>query len=202
MKFVNLAMGQGKAPPLKLYVIADRDCDAIRYAKKEGIDAHTIDYSRSAPENLQSIIKTTSPDLIITNWHKIIDEKTASQNKEKMINLHYSLLPAFGGLIGIEPITQAIERNCQFIGPTCHWVDAGVDTGKIICQSIFKPKLRIEETISTMFRLGCLTLLNSLYIVLDLPSSSPSPASINHAPSLRFNEADFDEVFWETLAIS
>ncbi|WP_159066144.1 formyltransferase family protein [Vibrio harveyi] len=43
----------------------------------------------------------------------------------RIVNIHYSLLPSFGGLIGVKPIEKALELGCKYIGPTCHIVDEG-----------------------------------------------------------------------------
>ena len=48
---------------------------------------------------------------IITNWHKIIDPVTVNLYCDKFINLHYSLLPSFGGLIGVAPVEKHTQKN-------------------------------------------------------------------------------------------
>ena len=120
-----------------------------------------------------------------------------------MINLHYSLLPAFGGLIGLDPIKKAYESGCKFIGPTCHYVDEGVDTGKIIAQAIFTTEIVYEDAVKTMFQTGCLTLLNAITqfaaeeIINEIEGSI---VNIQHSPELKFEEACFDEDFWNQIA--
>jgi phosphoribosylglycinamide formyltransferase-1 len=52
-----------------------------------------------------------------------------------MINIHPALLPAFAGKNGIE---QAYNYGVRVYGVTVHYVDAGMDTGKIIAQECFK----------------------------------------------------------------
>ena len=51
----------------------------------------------------------------------------------KIVNIHPALLPAFPGLEGQR---QAIDRGVHYSGCTVHFVDAGVDAGPIILQSV------------------------------------------------------------------
>ena len=49
----------------------------------------------------------------------------------KIINSHPSLLPKFPGAHAVE---DALAAGVELTGATIHWVDEGVDTGKIIAQ--------------------------------------------------------------------
>ena len=53
----------------------------------------------------------------------------------KVINIHPSLLP---DLPGLNAYQRAFEEGRDFSGVTVHFVDEGVDTGRIICQERFK----------------------------------------------------------------
>lgn len=161
-KFFHRAIENNIVSSIRLSMIADRECGAIEYAKKMELDNHIISYSRNNPSILQQLLHEKQPDFIVTNWHKIIDADTVRQHQGKIVNLHYSLLPAFGGLIGTEPIKKAYEQGFKYIGPTCHLVDEGVDTGKIIAQGVFTTDRSPDEAVTMMFRTGCLVLLNGL----------------------------------------
>ena len=54
----------------------------------------------------------------------------------RVINIHPSLLPAFGGkgYYGMRVHRAVLERGCQVTGCTVHLVDDGVDTGPILAQ--------------------------------------------------------------------
>ena len=204
-KFIHQAILCGKLDSVELHVIADRNCGAIEYAAKVGINNSVIQYARSAPEELRSRLLSVGPDLIITTWHKIIDSDTVRAHEGRFINLHYSLLPAFGGLIGIEPIKKAYEHGCKFIGPTCHFVDEGVDTGKIITQAIFSTNRPFAESVTMMFRSGCLVLLNAIKLILHGNESNsarhPFDSNVLFGPSLQA-ELKFNEQFWNRVASS
>lgn len=203
-RFFHQAILHGYFNPADLYLIADRACGATEYAKNVGVPNFLIQYNRKSPEEFRAHLLDIKPDLIITNWHKIIDADTVRANEGKFINLHYSLLPAFGGLIGLEPIKKAYEQGCKFIGPTCHFVDEGVDTGRIITQAIFTTDRPFEESVMLMFRAGCVALLNGVNIVLFGQEATPiqtfscSEVIFDQPPTAESHQ--FNEEFWSRVA--
>ena len=81
-------------------------------------------------------LKEIDPELIVlAGYMKLIGETLLSEYEGKIINIHPSLLPAFPGATGID---DAIQYGVKVMGVTVHYVDAGVDTGKIIDQDSFK----------------------------------------------------------------
>lgn len=205
LKFLHECLLQGLIKNVELSVVADRDCDAIRFAKKNGLAIYQIEYSKSHTQSLRKVLDSINPDVVVTTWHKIIDVDTVKAFESKMINLHYSLLPAFASLIGEEPIKEAYKKGCKFIGPSCHYVDEGVDTGKIIAQAIFKTDIAYQKAVSIMFRTGCITLLNGIIQITneDILGETIKNSNKNedsYDPSLNFNLANFDEGFWYKLA--
>ena len=63
---------------------------------------------------------------------KVLKGKILEVYENKIINFHPSILPSFKGMKAID---QALNSSAILIGNTAHFVDAGVDTGKIIMQS-------------------------------------------------------------------
>jgi len=210
LKFFYLAQKYNFISGIRLSVVADRECGSIEFARKNDLEHYVIKYKRSDVKELTDILGEIKPDIIVTNWHKIIDEDTVRAFKGKLVNLHYSLLPAFGGLIGIEPIKNAYAQGCKYIGPTCHLVDEGVDTGEIISQAIFKTDIPVNEAIEEMFHKGCLILLvgvqqllgEELVVKTITNVDSYGLSSWGFAPPLDFDELLFNEIFWKELAES
>ena len=66
---------------------------------------------------------------------RIISPHFIKEYKNKILNIHPALLPAFPGL---DAQKQAIEFGSKFSGCTVHFVDEGVDTGPIIIQEVVK----------------------------------------------------------------
>ena len=72
-------------------------------------------------------------DLIVcAGFMLILSPKFCEKWENKMINIHPSLLPAFGG--GCHAIKDAWEYGCKVFGVTIHWVIPEVDVGTIIAQ--------------------------------------------------------------------
>lgn len=176
-------------------VIGDRECEAINYAKQNKIPNYIIHYNKTNTHSLQEALNKCKPDLIITNIHKIIDPETLNLYKDKFINLHYSLLPAFSGMIGMETIKAAKVQNVQFIGATCHEVSEEVDAGKILVQGCFTVDWLVDETviIDTVYQTACLCILKGIMFKFKLPYvSKVTRKTINgfevfFSPDLSFN---------------
>jgi phosphoribosylglycinamide formyltransferase-1 len=60
---------------------------------------------------------------------RILSERIT--NKFKIINSHPALLPLYPGA---HAVRDALTAGATETGTTIHWVDAGVDTGKVIAQ--------------------------------------------------------------------
>lgn len=199
LRFINQAIKMGLITNVELVVIASRQCGGLEYAKTAGLKNYQIRYERKNPEELCSLIREHNPNIIVTNWNKIIDEGTVQEFKGRLINLHYSLLPAFAGLLGVEPINRAYISGCKFIGPTCHFLDEGIDTGEIISQAVFETKILQSDAVQLMFRSGCLLLLNSICYLLDIFSNSDHVFEYEKcffSPPLGFDIDLIDENFW------
>jgi len=115
-------------------------------AKKMGIKTEVIESSKYKGMRLQydkeiiSTLKkykvTPSNGLVcLAGFMRIISPYFIKEYKNKILNIHPALLPAFPGL---DAQKQAIEFGSKFSGCTVHFVDEGVDTGPIIIQEIVK----------------------------------------------------------------
>lgn len=75
---------------------------------------------------------------------KIVGPTLLGAYEGRIINIHPAYLPEFPGAHGIEDAWQA---GVSESGVTIHWVDSGVDTGKII-QQVRVPRLA-DDTIES-----------------------------------------------------
>jgi phosphoribosylglycinamide formyltransferase-1 len=198
LKFFYYALKNNVISGVRLSVVADRECGALEFSREKKIENYLISYDQNNSHSLNYLLKEINPDIIITNWHKIIDKDTVLQFSGKFVNLHYSLLPAFSGLIGIEPIKRAYAQGCKFIGPTCHLVDEGVDTGAIIAQAVFDTDRSFDQAVTLMFKKGCIVLLVGIEKILgnNLVEHRSFLLDNTYSPSLEFDECLFDERLW------
>ena len=96
--------------------------DKKEYTQIQGWFEHRLD--EEIPNDTDLIVLAGFM-LILSSW---FCEKWAG----KIINIHPSLLPAFGG--GCHAIEDAWEYGCKIFGVTIHWVIPEVDAGPIITQ--------------------------------------------------------------------
>ena len=78
-----------------------------------------------------------TPDLIVlAGFLVVIPPKMTAKYKNRMINIHPSLIPSFcgKGFYGLKVHEAALERGVKVVGATVHFVDEGTDTGPIILQ--------------------------------------------------------------------
>jgi len=106
----------------------------IDRAKKLGIKYYITnfkDYKRDEFNNiLYDFLLNKNPDLIVlAGYMKILPSKIVKNFK--IVNIHPSLLPSFPG---VNSIKKAYKYGVKITGITIHWVDEGLDTGKIIEQ--------------------------------------------------------------------
>ena len=99
---------------------------------------------------LKAIPKDT--DLIVlAGYGRILTSYFCGEWKDKIINIHPSLLPAFKG--STNAIEEAHNYGCKVFGVTVHWVTEEVDVGAIIDQRAMhlgdKPLEEVKEMIHT-----------------------------------------------------
>jgi len=81
-------------------------------------------------------LKSINPDLIVlAGYMKIIPENIINNFKNKIINLHPSILPDFKGLNADKKSFEA-KKSC---GITIHYVTSELDSGEIILQYHINP---------------------------------------------------------------
>ena len=98
---------------------------------------HVLDKYNITPKN--SLI-------CLAGFMRILSPEFIKKFKNRILNIHPSILPAFPGL---NAQRQAIESGVSHSGCTVHFVDEGVDTGPIIVQETVKIKNDdTEETLS------------------------------------------------------
>ena len=129
---------------IKVVISNNKNAYALERAKKAGIDAVCVspkDYENRELFNEALIAKIDEyrVDLIVLAGCLVVLPETLIKKYEgKIINIHPSLIPAFcgTGFYGLKVHEAALERGVKVTGATCHFVDAGTDTGPIIYQKV------------------------------------------------------------------
>lgn len=120
----------------------NKNAYALERAKVHGIDHICVspkDYETREifNEELLKTVRSFSPDLIVlAGFLVVIPPAMIQEYKNRMINIHPSLIPAFcgKGFYGLKVHEAALKRGVKVVGATVHFVDEGTDTGPIILQ--------------------------------------------------------------------
>lgn len=82
---------------------------------------------------------------MLAGYMRLVGPTLLKAYKNKIINLHPSLLPSFQGK---DAIGQALDYGAKYTGVTVHFVDDGMDTGPIIKQKVIE--IDIDDTAETL----------------------------------------------------
>ncbi|GAA0718527.1 phosphoribosylglycinamide formyltransferase [Clostridium malenominatum] len=112
---------------------------ALERAKKAGIDTYVADkkeYKDELSDKILSLIDGKVDLIVLAGYLSILKGKIIEQFKNRVINIHPSLIPSFmgNGMYGLKVHKAAIEYGVKVTGCTVHIVDEGTDTGPIILQ--------------------------------------------------------------------
>ncbi len=137
---------------ISIVISNKKDAPGLNFAKNEGLNTHFADFKNfnSREEYDHSLIKIINDygaDLVcLAGYMRIVTKDFVEAFKDRLINIHPSLLPSFPGL---DAQKQAIEYGVKYSGCTVHFVDEKVDHGAIILQSVVKVDDNdTEETLS------------------------------------------------------
>lgn len=127
---------------IAIVVSNNKKAYALERAKQAGIEAVCIspkDYGNREQFNqaLTDFLDSRRLDLIVlAGCLVVLPEALIKKYTNKIINIHPSLIPAFcgKGYYGLKVHEEVLKRGVKLTGATCHFVDAGTDTGPIIFQ--------------------------------------------------------------------
>ena len=143
-----------KIPINPAVVISNKiDAKGLAVAKKMGVNVEVVEsknFKGTRAEFDEKIIKilvkygvTPRNGLVcLAGFMRIISPEFVKKYKNKIINIHPALLPAFPGLNSQK---QALDYGAKYSGCTVHFVDAGMDTGAVIIQAIVEIKNKDTE---------------------------------------------------------
>jgi formyltetrahydrofolate deformylase len=104
--------------------------------------------------------------LVLARFMKILSPNFVWRYKNKIINIHPSLLPSFPGP---QAYRQAYERGVKIIGVTAHFVTMHLDEGPIIAQGSFsvRPEMSLKDIVAAGQKLEAEVLVKAVRLYLS-----------------------------------
>lgn len=121
-------------------VISDREGTyGIERAKKNNIVTYIFSkkqYGDMLSAEILKVVEDKVDLIVLAGFLSILKGDILNIFKNKIINIHPSLLPLFCGnnMYGLRVHEKAIQAGAKVSGCTVHYVEDGIDTGSIILQ--------------------------------------------------------------------
>jgi phosphoribosylglycinamide formyltransferase-1 len=126
---------------ISLVISSKYNVPALTIAAESGIPTKVIsprEYASRYEEGkaIVSVLQDAGVELVITaGYGRLFDSCVVEAYRWKIINIHPSLLPAFGGSMAPGPQTHALEYGVKIAGCTTHFLTEDTDAGPIIAQA-------------------------------------------------------------------
>ncbi len=125
----------GQLPDTKIVrVIASKESAyALTRAQEAGIETSV---AKTQEEVLAQLKECGAQFIVLAGYMKVLAPEVIEVYRDRIINIHPSLIPKYcgKGFYGMHVHRAVIEGGEKESGATVHFVDEGVDTGKIILQ--------------------------------------------------------------------
>ena len=143
-----------------------RDLSAI--ARTQGVPFLVVpwgDRARAEDRALRILDERPIDFIVLARFMKILSPNFVWRYKNKIINIHPSLLPSFPGP---QAYRQAYEQGVKIIGVTSHFVTMRLDEGPIIAQGSFnvRPNWGLKEIVAAGQKLESKVLLKAVQLYL------------------------------------
>ena len=159
-----------KTGKLKTEIVAvisnHRDLQAK--VEKAGLPFHHVAWTNRAKAEdraLRILEKAQVDFVVLARFMKILSPNFVWRFKNKIINIHPSLLPSFPGP---QPYRQAYEHGVKIAGVSAHFVSMHLDEGPVIAQESFriKPGMTLKQIVAAGQKLESKALVNGIRLYL------------------------------------
>jgi formyltetrahydrofolate deformylase len=157
---------QIKADPV---VVIGNHPDMEPLARKHHLPFEKVPWEqrgKAESDTLQLLEKYEIDFVVLARFMKILSPNFVWRYKNKIINIHPSLLPSFPGP---QAYRQAYEQGVKIIGVSAHFVTMNLDEGPIIAQDCFhvRPSMALKEIIAEGQKLEARTLVKAVKLYLN-----------------------------------
>jgi phosphoribosylglycinamide formyltransferase 1 len=144
---INACSRPGARAEIALVISSHPDAAGLQHARAADIAAETLDPRRferreDFDRRLSEMLEAKDISLVcLAGFMRVLSGWFAARWRDRVLNIHPSLLPAFAGL---DTHRRALAAGVRFSGCTVHFVRTEVDAGPIIVQGVVP--VRIEDT--------------------------------------------------------
>jgi len=142
------AIDEGRLDAEISVVISNKmDAPCLERAQKAGLEAVFIDPKGKErcdyDEEVMECLTSHGVELVVmVGYMRILSDNFIESYRNRIMNVHPSLLPAFGGGMDKDVHREVLDYGCKVTGCTIHFADETPDGGPIIAQEC----IRIEES--------------------------------------------------------
>lgn len=126
---------------IEIVIGSKEDIYALERAKNKGIKTCVVskkDYRNKTSDKILEILKGKVDLIVLAGYLSILEGEILKEFKDKIINIHPSLIPSFCGpkMYGLKVHEAVINCGVKYTGCTVHFVNEEVDGGAIILQEV------------------------------------------------------------------
>jgi len=148
----SINKGYIKSAKIALMVTDNPSCFALERARKLGLKTFIAEKKkncRTREDFEQPIIEALDKEdvglIALAGYMRLLSPSFVKRYRNKILNIHPALLPAFKGTQGIK---DALDYGAKIAGATVHFVDAEMDHGPIVKQGALE--IREDDTEETL----------------------------------------------------
>lgn len=153
-------------------LIVNKDCGAVGIAQKYDVSTVIVPDKNNDNfvENFISEIPLDTDLIVLAGYLPILPQEICKQYHRKIINVHPSLLPKYGGkgMYGVKVQEAVMANRERYGGCTIHYVSQFVDEGEIILQK----EIEVDYTLTPwqfggkVFEISTTALIQAIRILL------------------------------------
>lgn len=169
LKALIHALESGALKKAEAALVLSNRKDLAPMAKQAGLPFKILPWENrlKAETRALGILEEHEIDFVVLGrFMKILSPNFVWRFKNKIINIHPSLLPSFPGP---QAYRQAYERGVKIIGVSAHFVTMDLDEGPIIAQDSFavRPNMSLKDIVAAGQKLEAKTLVRAVRLYLD-----------------------------------
>jgi len=162
-----IAAGRLKKAEPALVMSNRRDLEPM--ARQAGLPFVCIPWEDRSKAELAALAALDQHEIdfvVLARFMKILSPNFVWRYKNKILNIHPSLLPSFPGP---QAYRQAYEQGVKIIGVSAHFVTMNLDEGPIIAQDCFavRPGMTLKQIVAAGQKLEATTLFKAVRLYLD-----------------------------------